>query len=67
MITQGMGLEKVVPRSSTLLHEAFHALFGTGPTGFLEGDEVCQVFLVKRALLIKPPSSRFSVGPLSNY
>ncbi|KAK3373503.1 hypothetical protein B0T24DRAFT_593691 [Lasiosphaeria ovina] len=43
MITQGMGLEKVVPRSSTLLHEAFHALFGTGPTGFLEGDEIYDI------------------------
>ena len=48
-ISAGTNLQKVVPKSATLLHEAFHLLFGvdTGedpnnPGGFLEGDELCR-------------------------
>lgn len=49
MISKGTNLATVVPRSATLLHEAFHLLFGVddgsnpgSPTGFLEGDEICR-------------------------
>ncbi|KAI2471680.1 hypothetical protein F4781DRAFT_90224 [Annulohypoxylon bovei var. microspora] len=47
LIVAGTNLATVVPKSATLLHEAFHLLFGVddgsnpdNPTGFLEGDEI---------------------------
>ncbi|KAI0490350.1 hypothetical protein F4859DRAFT_520171 [Xylaria cf. heliscus] len=36
-IREGTSLEDVVPKSTNLLHEAFHLVLGAGPTGFLEG------------------------------
>ncbi|KAI1474618.1 hypothetical protein F4774DRAFT_429661 [Daldinia eschscholtzii] len=46
-IKAGTNLADVVPKSATLLHEAFHVLFGvddgnnpTNPIGFLQGDEI---------------------------
>ncbi|KAI0181024.1 hypothetical protein GGR52DRAFT_577682 [Hypoxylon sp. FL1284] len=46
-IQQNTRLAHVVPRSATLLHEAFHLLFGAddgkdpqNPKGFLQGDEI---------------------------
>lgn len=42
LIAVDTNLATVVPRSATLLHEAFHMLFGAGPTGFLQGDEICR-------------------------
>ncbi|TRX94653.1 hypothetical protein FHL15_004425 [Xylaria flabelliformis] len=44
LLTQRTDLAKAVPKSSTLLHEAFHLLFGAGTTGFLEdADEVYDI------------------------
>ncbi|KAL7943681.1 hypothetical protein V8C42DRAFT_358930 [Trichoderma barbatum] len=39
-IAEETNLADVVPKSATLMHEAFHVVFGAGPTGFLEGDEI---------------------------
>ncbi|KAI0443519.1 hypothetical protein F4803DRAFT_549967 [Xylaria telfairii] len=37
-ISEGTSLEDAVPKSTTLLHEAFHLVLGSGSTGFLEGN-----------------------------
>lgn len=46
MTKAGTKLKTVLPRSTTLLHEMFHVLFGAfsaiNPTGFLQTDEVCR-------------------------
>lgn len=46
LIQAGTNLARVVPKSATLLHEVFHVLFGAGPTGFLQGDELCRCSLL---------------------
>lgn len=42
LISAGTGLDTVLPKSATLLHESFHNLFGTtGQYGFLQVGEEC--------------------------
>jgi hypothetical protein len=43
-IAVGTNLADVVPRSASLLHEAFHVVFGAGEYGFLQGNkEICRL------------------------
>jgi hypothetical protein len=59
-IRAGVSLETVLPKSTTLLHEAFHLVFGTGPfPGQLEGgSEFCKSSL-SRSLSPSLPSVCF--------
>lgn len=54
-ITEGSSLADAVPRSATLLHEAFHVIFGDGPSGFLgvetdvDPEESCRLLLTNQS------------------